>query len=303
MPSVKHSERFTMLHFAWIASLLLAIPLTACKKPARPICVQPVPVPAVTPIEVETHADIAYRTGPDADLVRHKLDIYVPKGRKDFPVLFFVHGGGWNSGEKNLYSKLGELFVKDGFGVVVTNYRLTPAVLHPGHIEDVAGAFAWTFANIAKYGGDPKKIFVFGHSAGAHLVSLLATDPSYLKAEKRTPADVRGVISLSGVYVIPHDLKSLQPVFGKVAEDCKRASPITHVSGNHPPFLIAYAEKDYKHFDTMAIDMDAALQKSKSPCKLMKCTDRDHITIIAKIAEPEDALHKAIREFVFENAR
>src|SRR5581483_10396907 len=131
--------------------------------------------------EVARHTDIPYRTDKDADKERHKLDVYLPKGKKEFPVLFFVHGGGWKSGNKSWYGALGHAFAQAGIGVVLTNYRLSPQVKHPAHVQDVAKAFAWTCANIGKYGGRADRLFVCGHSAGGHLVALLATDPEYLK--------------------------------------------------------------------------------------------------------------------------
>ncbi len=94
--------------------------------------------------EVETHKDVAYYEGDNADPVKHKLDLYLPKGLKDFPVLFFVHGGAWQMGDKakdfGTYITLGKTFAKAGIGTVVTNYRLSPGVKHPEHIKDVARA-------------------------------------------------------------------------------------------------------------------------------------------------------------------
>jgi len=260
--------------------------------------------PAAEPGEVESgfevvrHADIPYRTDPAADRERHKLDVYVPKGCKDFPVVFFVHGGSWKSGNKNLYVAIGNAFAKLGLGVVITNYRLSPQVKHPAHIEDVARAFAWTCANIGKYGGRPDRIFACGHSAGGHLVSLLATDPTYLKAENRSPSDIAGVIAVSGVYRIYHDFRLFNSAFGNDEEVCRRASPINHVSGKLPPFLIAYADNDYPQLDAMAEDMYAALKKDHHPATLLKLKDRNHFTIILKVIEPSDPLHRALLQFV-----
>src|SRR5262245_18121268 len=132
--------------------------------------------------EVQVVSNLAYYDGKDADEVRHKLDLYMPKGKKDFPVLIFVHGGAWSMGTKDLYGPLGKVFAKNGIGTVVINYRLSPKVQHPAHVQDVARAFAWTHKNIAKHGGNPDQIFISGHSAGGHLVALLATDESHLKA-------------------------------------------------------------------------------------------------------------------------
>jgi acetyl esterase/lipase len=247
---------------------------------------------------VEKHTDIAYRTGPGADAERHKLDVYVPKGRKDFPVLFFVHGGSWKSGNKNMYVAIGEAFAKAGIGTVVINYRLSPQVKHPAHAEDVAKAFAWTHANVGKYGGDPAKVFLFGHSAGGHLVSLVATDPAYLKVEKLSPTDVRGVVAVSGVYRISHDVPFFAPMFGKDEAVCRNASPLTHVAGKHPPFLIAYADKDIDTLGGMAADLDAALARCKCQTTLLKLKNRNHFTIIMQVINADDPLNAAVREFV-----
>jgi acetyl esterase/lipase len=260
------------------------------------------PAAKAAAFEVEKHKDIAYRTDADADKVRHKLDVYCPKGQKDFPVVLFVHGGTWRSGNKNLYAGVGEAFAKEGIGFVVCNYRLSPAVQHPAHVEDVAKAFAWAHENVGKYGGKADNLFVCGHSAGGHLVALLATDPEYLKAEKLTPADIKGVMPISGVYRIA-PVAALRQAFGNDAEVCKKASPLTHVAGKHPPFLIAYADGDLATLGPMADEMHKALKKADSPSELVLCKDRNHITIITNFVSDDDPLHKAVREFVKEQSK
>src|SRR5438270_10644137 len=151
------------------------------------------PIVRTGSFEVQSIKDIAYDDAKDADPVRHKLDLYLPKGHKDFPVLMFVHGGAWTSGNKNLYGPLGQRFAANGIGTAIINYRLSPAVQHPAHAQDVAKAFAWTHKNIGKHGGRADQIFISGHSAGGHLVALLATDESYLKAHKLGISDIKGV--------------------------------------------------------------------------------------------------------------
>ena len=99
--------------------------------------------------EVEVMRNIAYRDDKDADPTRHKLDIFLPKGQSEFPVFFFVHGGGWHSGNKEMYAPLGQLFARNGIGAVIINYRLAPQAKFPAHVEDVAKAFAWVHGNIA----------------------------------------------------------------------------------------------------------------------------------------------------------
>jgi len=167
----------------------------------------PVGPPPAGSLDVEVVRDVAYRGEPKADPLRHRLDVFEPKGKKDCPVVLLVHGGAWIMGDNRccgLYSTVGHFLASQGIVAVLPNYRLSPGVKHPHHIQDVARALAWTRDNIARYGGDPKRIFLVGHSAGGHLVSLLATDESYLKAEGMKAADLKGVVSVSGVYRIPH---------------------------------------------------------------------------------------------------
>jgi acetyl esterase/lipase len=253
--------------------------------------------------EVENHTDIAYRTDANADKERHKLDIFVPKGAKDFPVLVFVHGGAWQWGNKSLYAPLGKAFASVGIGTVVINYRLTPQVQHPSHVEDVARAFAWTAENIGKYGGRADRIFISGHSAGGHLASLLALDETYLKAVGHTVREVRGVLSISGVYSIMPELSFFHSIFGKDPAVCKNASPISHIQGKHPPFLIVYAEKDIPGLDTNAKDMHAALTKAASETKLREIKDRNHISIIVGGVLTTDVLTTAMRDFVTDHMK
>jgi acetyl esterase/lipase len=265
--------------------------------------VAPANISAPAEDKYEKHLDIAYRTDKGADKERHVLDVYTPTGKKDFPVLFFVHGGSWKSGNKGMYTAVGNSFAGAGIGTVVINYRLSPKVQHPAHIEDVAKAFAWTCENIGKYGGKADCIFACGHSAGGHLVSLMATDPSFLKVEKHTPADIRGVVSISGVYEIDNEFRLFKEAFGTDAEVCKKASPLTHAAGKHPPFLIAYADNDFTSLDKMAIDMDAALKKSASPTTLMKLAKRNHYSIIMYFVDTDDLLNKAVAEFIGRHAK
>lgn len=246
--------------------------------------------------EVTTLKDIAYNDAPNADPVKHKLDLYLPRNHKDFPVLFFVHGGAWRFGDRKTYAKLGEAFASQGIGTVIVSYRLSPKFQHPAHIQDVAKAFAWTCRNISHHGGRADQIFVCGHSAGGHLVSLLGTDPSYLQAEKRSLADIKGVISISGVYIIPPLF--LSNIFGKDPEVHKQASPINHVQGKLPPFLIIYAEKDMPTLDLLAEQMARALRKNQTDVSTVKAEKRDHISIIINLVPPDNPAHQAVYNFI-----
>ena len=190
------------LYFPAIALMLLA--LSACRVTDWQLW--HVTEQSEDAYEVERIRSISYYDGPQADPVRHRLDIFLPKGKKDYPVVFLVHGGAWMLGDNRccgLYSSVGEYLASQGIGAVLPNYRLSPSVKHPEHIKDVARAFAWTKNHIAEKGGNVDQLFLVGHSAGGHLVALLAMDEQYLKAEGCRTADIKGVICLSGVYRIP----------------------------------------------------------------------------------------------------
>jgi acetyl esterase/lipase len=250
---------------------------------------------------VEKHKDLPYYDGKGADKVRNTLDLYVPEGAKDYPVMMFVHGGKWTSGNKELYAPLGETFAKQGIGTVIINYRLTDpkgTIKHPDHVHDVARAFAWVKANCGKYGGSKDKLFVSGHSAGGHLVALLGTDETYLKDVGCSAKDIRGVMAISGVYTVSPVVPGLSAVFGSDEAACKAASPMTYCKGHHPPFLIAYGNRDFPLFDLMAEEFGKKLKEEKNEAKVMKL-DRTHYTIIVEMGtKADDPLTKAMVEFM-----
>src|SRR5262245_34328617 len=262
--------------------------------------------PAEKTFEVETVADIDYYKGADADKIKHKLDLYLPKGHKDFPVLFFVHGGAWRSGDKNffgVYSSLGKFYARHGIGTVVTNYRLSPKVTHPEHIKDVARAFVWTVKNISKYGGNPAALFPCGHSAGGHLVSLLATDRSYLKAEGIDKEEViRAVIPISGVYRIPE--RGMQATFGRDPKLARLAGPIEHVRAGLPPLLILYADRDLAPCGKVPSEAFCkALQAKQCHASTAEIKESNHLKIIMSAARAGDPVSDTILAFIAEQMK
>ncbi len=278
-------------------SLLLLLAGAVAVSPAAADDIKLAPK-ALGKYEVKVVEDVAYNDAADADPVKQKLDLYLPAGPKDFPVLFFVHGGTWKSGDRKVYTKFGQMFASHGLGTVVISYRLSPKVQHPAHVQDVAKAFAWTCANIKKYGGRADQIFACGHSAGGHLVSLLATDESYLKAEKRSAADIKAVIPISGVYSI-FPVGPIARAFGSDLKACNQASPLNHVTGKHPPFLVMYADRDLPTLGGMAEQMGQALKKCTCDVDVVKVEDRDHISIlVGMVTKDEDPTRAALLDFV-----
>lgn len=251
--------------------------------------------------EMETALNVSYYTGPGADPVRHRLDIYVPKGLKDFPVVFFIHGGAWFEGNKNqfgMYRAIAKTLTRHGIGVVSTNYRLSPDVKHPEHVQDVARAFAWTYKNIGTYGGKASELFISGHSAGGHLASLLAMDETYLKAEGLDLHTIRGVIAVSGVYIIP-DEKLFNFAFEPGKAPREKASPIHHARPGLPPFLILYAVSEFPFCGKECAEaFSEALRGKGVPAPTMELDRRNHITIMLNAVSEKDPVFQAIYSFV-----
>jgi acetyl esterase/lipase len=249
-----------------------------------------------------TLKDVPYYVGDGADPERNKLDLYLPKGRKDFPVLFWVHGGGLRAGSRKNTRALGETFAKRGIAFVATGYRLSPAVKHPAHVEDVARAFAWTVRNITDHGGRADAIFVSGHSAGAGLAALLATDETYMKAHKLAFSNIRGVISVSGVQ--RHEFnQQWTDTFGTTPEAFANASPLNHVGVRHPPFLILLAENDNDDVRKTSVELGGLLAERKNQVTVVDVKGRDHGSIIREIPEARDPTARAMLEFISKHSK
>lgn len=204
MPGPRPALPFVRRLGALVAALAL-VALPACRVTDVPLWHASGP-PTPEDCAIERVLGVVYHDGVDEDAVRHRLDLFLPRGRPGFPVVVLFHGGAWTTGDNRccgLYSSVGEYLASRGIGVVIPNYRLSPTVRHPEHVRDAARAFAWVRDHIGQYGGRADRLFLAGHSAGGHIAALLATDEQYLRARGLSAADVRGVIALSGVYEIP----------------------------------------------------------------------------------------------------
>lgn len=185
-------------------------------------------------------ADIAF--GAD---VRQRLDVYVPHDLKGpAAVVVFFYGGSWNSGNRADYAFVGEALASRGIIAVVADYRVYPQVRYPDFVDDAALAVAWAAKDIQRFGGDPRRLFVMGHSAGAYNAAMVALDPRWLAKQGLTPAVLRGWIGLAGPYdFIPIENPDVKPVFF-FPNTPPDSQPISHVSRAAPPALLIASHDD-----------------------------------------------------------
>jgi acetyl esterase/lipase len=184
--------------------------------------------------------EASVRYAPDLGL---SLDVYRPQGADGAaPVVVFFYGGGWQRGTREQYRFVGQRLAQNGVLAVVADYRTWPAAGFPTFVDDGARAVAWAHANARGHGGDPKRVFVAGHSAGAQIAALIASDPRYLAPHSLAPARSRGAIGLAG----PYDFAitgQYVPIFGPRAQ-WPQAQALNAVTGDEPPFLLVHGTDD-----------------------------------------------------------
>jgi acetyl esterase/lipase len=186
------------------------------------------------------HTNIAYGTDP-----QHRLDVYVPdKAAAGRPVVVFWHGGRWRFGDKSDYRFVGAALAESGYVVVVANYRHYPQVKMPGFMEDAAQAALWAAAHAQEFGGDPERLYLMGHSAGAHLAALVTLSPRYFAASGRPAPRIAGVIGLSGPYdFLPLLEADVQDMFGPPPL-YPESQPINFLRADSPPMLLVHGLDD-----------------------------------------------------------
>lgn len=223
--------------------------------------------------------DVAYGSDP-----RQKMDLYVPDGlTAPAPVILFFYGGSWQNGSKELYRAFAQAFMSKGIVVAIADYRLYPQVRYPAFVQDGAAAFRFLHDHAKAYGGDPGRVFLAGHSAGAYIAVMLDSDLHYLKDAGADPAWVRGVIGIAGPYdFLPLSDPALIDIFGGVS--VAATQPIAHVDGKRAPMLLAHGTAD----DTVGIGnsrrLAAKLRSYGSVVELRAYPGVGHIGIILSLA-------------------
>jgi acetyl esterase/lipase len=184
--------------------------------------------------------DVAYAEGP-----RRRLDVYAPRASAGpLPVIVFIYGGSWNSGDKDDYEFVGAALASRGFVTVLPDYRLVPEVRFPGFLEDCAAAVRWVSDHVNEYGGDPQRIVLVGHSAGAYNAIMLALAADYLRNVGVDADSIRGAVGLAGPYdFLPFDVDATRNAFGQ-APDSQLTQPVRFGRADAPPLLLLWGEDD-----------------------------------------------------------
>jgi acetyl esterase/lipase len=245
--------------------------------------------------DFERRADIAY-----GSLDRQRLDVYLPRGTAAKPVIVFWYGGGWERGDKSNYRFVGATLAKAGYVAVLPDYRLFPQARFPAFIDDGAAALAWVATHARELGGDPARIYVAGHSAGAHIAAMLAYDAERLGRVGLAPGTVRGFIGLAGPYALNPRDATLHAIF---SAPYTRAEwqPVQRARAGAPPALLIHGAADSVVDVEHARLMAGRLESLAVPVTLRVFAGRNHRDPVAAFAVPaRDKLPvlEEIRHFV-----
>jgi arylformamidase len=254
--------------------------------------------------EPRTIRDVAY-VQPKSE--RQTLDLFAPAEGKQHPIAFWIHGGGWQHGDKSEVQEKPQAFVAKGFVFVTINYRLLPDVTIQTMAGDVAKAVRWVHDHASDYGGDPGRLFIMGHSAGAQLAALVCTDDRYWKAEGLSLAIVKGCVPVDGdTYDVPLQIATVEQkradIYRQKFGDEKSQrdlSPVTHAAAGKgiPPFLILHVA-DHPETKLQSQRLVAALEKVGVSAKAYPAEGKNHTTINAELGIAGDKPTLALYEFL-----
>lgn len=228
--------------------------------------------------------DVPYGADPD-----QRLDIYVPhapwSGAGARPTVVFVHGGSWESGDKGLYRFVAEALTSRGWVAVIPDYRKYPRARWPLFMEDGADALSWVADHVAEWGGDRARLIAMGHSAGAHIVALLALDTRFL-ARASQPVRLAGVVGLSGPYdFLPITDPTVQQVFAP-ASDLDQTQPIRFAHAGAPPMLLLHGERDETVLPRNAVNLAACLRAVGAVAHVRLYPGLDHVRTLVALGRP-----------------
>lgn len=252
-------------------------------------------------------ADISYASSPGTAPGRQKLDMYIREGLADAPVVLYVHGGGWIRGDKDRALFKPTLLVPRGYLFASMNYRFHPQAGLREMAQDVAAAAAWLRQHAAKYGGDGSRIVLMGHSAGAHLVSVVGSNEVYMEQAGCSLSDLSGVVAIDTAMLnVPSRMETAGQsqfrVFGRASEEWIRVSPWHHVESGKgiPPFLLLIADGRTISRE-QATMMSAKLEQHGVDVSTHEAEGRAHTPLDTYLGVEGDASTQVLMEFLERN--
>ncbi|GAA0310727.1 hypothetical protein GCM10009087_20980 [Sphingomonas oligophenolica] len=215
------------------------------------------------------------------------LDLWRPAGAATIkrPVLIFWYGGGWAKGDRRSYAFVARAFARHGFVVVVPDYRKVPSIRFPAFVQDGAEAVKWTRDHVAEFGGDPHRIAVAGHSAGAHIAAMLTLDTHWLKAEGVDPKIIKAAVGLSGPYDF-YPYTSARAIDAMQGADPAATQPITFARADAPPMLLVTSTGDTEVRPKNAINLAAKLKELGAPVTLTVYPALSHEDVVKALSKP-----------------
>ena len=220
---------------------------------------------------------------------RQRLDVYAPNrtpADARLPVIVYFYGGSWASGEKDDYQFLGQALASRGFVVAIPNYRLVPGVVFPAFVNDGALALKWVSENIGALGGDPSRIVLVGHSAGAYNAVMLALDRRYLVGAGVDAHAIRGFAGMAGPYdFLPFDVAATRNAFGQ-AGDPQATQPTRYVRADGPPLLLLWGDRDTTVGARSITNMERAARGAGERVEAKIYPRVDHVGIMLALSLP-----------------
>jgi acetyl esterase/lipase len=213
-----------------------------------------------------------------------ELDVYVPRSASTGAVVVFFYGGSWEAGKRHWYRYVGDALASNGVVAIIPDYRKFPNVHFPAFMHDAANAVAWARDHAAEFGGDPKRVFVMGHSAGGQIAALLATDKRYLNSAGMRPRDLAGMIGIAGAYAFLPFVENEAEIFGDDARGRYDSQPINFVDGDEPPMLLLQGLDDHEVPPHNAEAMAERAQAMDGTATLKLYPDVGHASIMLAFA-------------------
>lgn len=216
---------------------------------------------------------------------RQKLDVYRPSGPggEVRPVVVFLYGGAWESGRRRMYYFVARSLVERGCVVVIPDYRLYPEVRYPAFLEDTAAAVHWVARHVGEHGGDPDRLFLAGHSAGAYNAAAVTYDRRWLRTDGAFPGTIRGFIGLAGLYdFLPIEDETLRRIFGS-AEDLEATQPVNFVGPHSPPTLLVAGKDDDRVNPWNSRSLAKSLHEAGVDYRFELIEDTGHVELVLSL--------------------